>query len=392
MLLFFSQRAYFGNEVTRGKSEFSSAGPMENNEIQNVSRGGPQKELANDVAMLFSWAKMQNAPYRDFSRQPKRSPSPPVHTDAPSSIANAAPANIDVCSPELRAVFGSEQTTPIEPRALPSHNSGTLPSLNQDVPPVSKAGMRAAHVGSGKPSPVIGIYSVAGGAGKTTVSANLAKTLCSLGEQLLLVDASGRGLLPFYFGATELKAGTRKFVAPGLNAPFIQTITAGVLTSEWLDDEVKPLMSGSQRTIFDLGPLCGSLLPTIFSMCTLILIPLLPDLNSIVTVAAIESSMNAQSTGLKPPTVFYLFNRFDEQSINDQQAREFVARQCGNRILPTALRHDWTLTEALHGGISASDHTPGSELSHDYLELALWVRRVAPLSPAMLLPGRWSEQ
>jgi cellulose biosynthesis protein BcsQ len=244
----------------------------------------------------------------------------------------------------------------------------------------------------GKPSPVIGIYSVAGGAGKTTVSANLAKILCSLGEQLLLVDASGRGLLPFYFGATELRAGTRKFVAPGVNAPFIQTVTADIVTSEWLNGEVKPLMSGSQRTIFDLGPLCGSLLPTIFSMCTVIIIPLLPDLNSIVTVAAIERSLNTQSTALKPPTVFYLFNRFDEQSINDQQAREFVARQCGNRLLPTTLRHDWTLTEALHGGIAASDQTPGSELSHDYLELALWVRRVAPLSPAMLLPGRWSEQ
>jgi cellulose biosynthesis protein BcsQ len=370
---------------------------MENNEIQNVSRGGQQKEVANDVAMLFSWAKIQNAPYRDFSRQPKRSPSPEVYTGAPSSPANGASANtasasIDVCSPELRAVLGSEQTAPVEPQTLPSHDPGTLASLHQDDPLVSKVAMRAAYPGSGKPSPVIGIYSVAGGAGKTTVSANLAKTLCSLGEQLLLVDASGRGLLPFYFGATGLRAGTRKFVAPGVNAPFIQTITAGIVTSEWLEGEVKPLMYASQRTIFDLGPLCGILLPTIFSMCTVVLIPLLPDLNSIVTVAAIENSLNAQSTGLKPPTVFYLFNRFDEQSINDQQAREFVARQCGNRLLPTTLRHDWTLTEALHGGISASDHTPGSELSHDYLELALWVRRVAPLSPAMLLPGRWSEQ
>ena len=369
---------------------------MENNEIQDVSRGAPQKELANDVAMLFSWAKIQNTPYRDFSRQPKPkpSPSPPVHAGAPSSSAVAASANIDVCSPELRPDLGSDQTTPVEHQASPAHDPGVRSSLRQDVPALSQAGMRAAYQAGppGKPSPVVGIYSVAGGAGKTTVSANLAKSLCSLGEQLLLVDASGRGLLPFYFGATELRAGTRRFVAPGVNAPIIQTITADNVTGEWLSGEVKPLMSGSQRTIFDLGPLCGSLLPTIFNMCTVVLIPLLPDLNSIVTVAAIESFVNAHSTGLKPPTVFYLFNRFDEQSINDQQAREVVARQCGNRLLPTTLRHDWTLTEALHGGISASDHTPGSELSHDYLELALWVRRVAPLSPAMLLPGRWSEQ
>jgi cellulose biosynthesis protein BcsQ len=361
---------------------------MENNDIQNVSRGGPQNDLANDVAMLFSWAKIQNTPYRDFTRQPKRSPAPPVHTleratnqdiagdsnshDAPSSSATTAPpiadsVKIDVCSPELR------------------------PGPGSDLPGVSKAATFQAD-SPGKLSPVIGIYSVAGGVGKTTLSANLAKTLCSLGEQLLLVDASGRGLLPFYFGATELKAGPRKFVAPGVNGPFVQVIAADKVTSEWLNGEVKPLMSSSQRTIFDLGPVYGSLLPTIFSMCTVILIPLLPDLNSIVTVSAIESSLNAQSTGLKRPTVFYLFNRFDEQSMNDQQARELVARQCGNRLLPITLRHDWTLTEALHGGLSAADHAPGSDLSHDYLELALWVRRVAPLSSAVLLPGRWSEQ
>jgi cellulose biosynthesis protein BcsQ len=383
---------------------------MENNEIQNVSRGGPQKELANDVAMLFSWAKIQNTPYRDFTRQPKRSAASPVHTferaqdqdiagDSNSSHATAASpiaasANIDVCSPELRPGLGSEQTTSVERQASPSYDPGTGHSLRQDVPPASKGGMRTTfHPDSpGKLSPVIGIYSVAGGVGKTTVSANLAKTLCSLGEPLLLVDASGRGLLPLYFGATELKAGPRKFVAPGVNAPFIQVIAAEKVTSEWLNGEVKPIMSGSQRTIFDLGPVCGSLLPTIFSMCTVVLIPLLPDLNSIVSVAAVESFLNAQSTGLKTPTVFYLFNRFDEQSMNDQQARELVARQCGNRLLPITLRHDWTLTEALHGGLSAADHTPGSELSQDYLELALWVRRVAPLSSAVLLPGRWSEQ
>jgi cellulose biosynthesis protein BcsQ len=370
---------------------------MENNEIQNVSPGGPQNDLANDVAMLFSWAKIQNTPYRDFTRQPKGSPAPPARTfesakdqdiagdsnnshDVPSSSATAVSpiatsANIDVCSPELRPGLGSEQTTSSHPPSARSLRQAT------------------SHPDSaGKPSPVIGIYSVAGGVGKTTVSANLAKTLCSLGEQLLLVDASGRGLLPLYFGATELKAGPRKFVAPGVNAPFIQVIAADTVTSEWLNGEVKPIMPGSQRTIFDLGPLCGSLLPTMFSMCTVVLIPLLPDLNSIVSVAAIESFLKAQPTGLKTPTVFYLFNRFDEQSMNDQQARELVARQCGNRLLPITLRHDWTLTEALHGGLSAADHTPGSELSHDYLELALWVRRVAPVNSAVLLPGRWSEQ
>src|SRR5271170_2225625 len=109
---------------------------MENNEIQNVSRGGTQSDLANDVAMLFSWAKIQNAPYRDFSRLPKRSPSPPVHTDAASSSATAASpvtasANIDVCSPELRPLSSSDQATPVEHQASSSHDPVTRPSLQR---------------------------------------------------------------------------------------------------------------------------------------------------------------------------------------------------------------------------------------------------------------------
>jgi cellulose biosynthesis protein BcsQ len=324
---------------------------MENTQTQET------REVANDVAMLFSWAKMENTPYRDFSRQRKAAPAPPLQSvEAPateSKSSNGAVAPISVAS---------EQTPPV-------------------VQPTPSASV----------SPVVAVYSVAGGVGKTALCANLGKALCSLGEQPLLVDVSGRGLLPFYFGATELKAGSRKFVAPGGNASFVQVMTAEKVTNEWLEGEVKSMMSSAQRTIFDFGPLYASLLPTIFGMCTVVLIPLLPDLNSVVTVAAIESSLNAQAMGSKP-LVYYLFNRFDEHKLNDQHARDIVARECGERLLPITLRHDGKLTEALHGSLATADHSPGPELSHDYLELAQWVRRAAPLSAAVLLAGRWSER
>jgi cellulose biosynthesis protein BcsQ len=324
--------------------------PMENTDIQDASHASPQREVANDVAMLFSWAKMESAPYRDFSRQRKAPPLAPVPNGNQGNQSVAATAVVP------------EQIAPV-----------------------------VQNPASGQKSPVVAVYSVAGGVGKTALCANLGKTLCSLGEQPLLVDLSGRGLLPFYFGATELKAGSRKFVAPGVNAPFVQVVSAGKVTGEWLEGEVKPMMAGAQRTILDVGPLCENLLPAIFGMCTLVLIPLLPDLNSILTVAAIESSLGALPARQKP-AVYYLFNRFDEHKINDQHARDLVARQCGQRLLPITLRHDWKLSETLHGDLATADHTPGPELSHDYLELALWVRRIAPLRTAAVFPGRWSEQ
>jgi cellulose biosynthesis protein BcsQ len=388
-------------------------------ENQDARQSISQNELANDVALLYSWAKIENAPYRDFSRQRKGSPNPPVRSAegakteetggrrqsngsqgaVPSSAALASPtsvsATVDVCSPLLLAGLSPEKAMPANHQPPPTQLMGTHDLFTQPFPAVAKAGMQAALRESEPPekaSPVLAVYSVAGGVGKTTLCANLGKTLCSLGEQLLLVDASGRGLLPLYFGATDLRTGPRKFVAPGVNAPFIQVIAADKVTAQWLDGEVKPVMSASQRTIFDLGLPCESLLPTILAICTVVIIPLLPDLNSIVTVSRIESSFKAQSMGSTTPAVFYLFNRFDEHSSNDQRARDFVSRQCGQRLLPITLRHSRELAETLHDGIQSADPAPGSELNHDYLELALWVRRIAPLSSAGLSPGRWSEQ
>jgi cellulose biosynthesis protein BcsQ len=389
-------------------------------ENQQVRQSVPHNELANDVALLYSWAKIENAHYRDFSRPPKTHSHPPaqiaeqahevpgerVESNGSSSqegaasvavYASPAPAHTpgDAPGPLLLTGLSPEKAMPETHQT----SSAQLPPYQDWLPqaftPIATPGMQ---VGPHEPkpaektTPVLAVYSIAGGVGKTTLCANLGKTLCSLGEQLLLVDASGRCLLPYYFGATDLRPGPRKFVAPGVNAPPIQVIAADRVTSQWLDGEVKPLLSSSQRTIFDLGSACESLLPTILGMCTLVLVPLLPDLNSIFAVSSIERALSAQSGDPRPPAVFYLFNRFDELSSNDQRAREYVTRLCGRRLLPIALRYSEELAETLHDGIPAAHPAPGPQLSHDYLELASWVRRVAPLSSAALLPGKWSEQ
>jgi cellulose biosynthesis protein BcsQ len=291
--------------------------------------------------------------------------------------------------------LGSQAAMPTIHQPVPAELPDTQGAFPEKFTIAAKPGMGAGICElepAGKGSPVLAVYSIAGGVGKTTLCANLGKTLCSLGEQLLLVDASGRGLLPVYFGATELRSGARKFVAPGANASFIQVIAAEKVSAQWLDREVKHVMAASQRTIFDLSPGDEGMLSAILGMCSVVLVPLLPDLNSITTVSRIETLLNAHATGSKTPAVFYLFNRFDEHSTNDQEARDFVVRHCGHRLLPISLRHGRELTEALQGGLAGADQTPGSELSQDYLELALWVRSVAPLRSASLVPRRWSEQ
>jgi hypothetical protein len=51
---------------------------MENGSPQDVTQAVSKSEIANDVALLYSWARIENTPYRDFSRR-RTSPSQPLN-------------------------------------------------------------------------------------------------------------------------------------------------------------------------------------------------------------------------------------------------------------------------------------------------------------------------
>jgi cellulose synthase operon protein YhjQ len=241
--------------------------------------------------------------------------------------------------------------------------------------------------------PVLAVHSLAGGVGKTTLCANLARVLCSLGEQVLLVDASGSGILPFYFGANDLRPGLRKFVAPGMTYSPLRVIGSDDITAEWLSRDVRSAMPASNRIIFDLGPASFGLLPNILGIASTILIPLLPDLNSILAIPRVEASLEKMRTaGTHVPPPFYIFSEFDKESPIDQRARELVARQCGDRLLPLTIRYAAEVGQAIADRMTVVDYAPESEVTHDYAQLAAWLQTVAPARETRKSSGRWTEQ
>jgi cellulose biosynthesis protein BcsQ len=336
---------------------------MEEAESRRVKARGSEGELAKDVARLYSWANVEEADYRDFSRE-RNLPSSLVPKPLPS---NAQPPTIEATTP----------TTPSRAAEMRMHAEATGTGL-------------AASTKDVRPS--LAVYSIAGGVGKTTLCANVGRILCSLGEQILLVDASNRGLLPLYFGASEPRPGLRTFVAPEANCPPLQVIGTEYATAEWLHSEVVPAMLSARRTIFDVGSPSPDLLAAIFGMCTVALIPLLPDLNSVLTVSRIETSLKGmQSAEKQTPVAYYVFNQFDERRSNDQQTRDLVVRHCGDRLLPMAIGCG-PMVRALDARVTVSDYEPGSEAAGNYLELALWLRRIAPAAAPAFPLGRWTER
>jgi cellulose biosynthesis protein BcsQ len=337
-------------------------------------------ELARDVARLYSWANVEEPVYRSFVRRRKlhssqaasdtehRREEPEIHpsgTSAPVPLVEME-APVPVPVPDV----GAEEKTrvvPVQPAVLPQQD------------PVHAA---------------IAVYSLAGGVGKTTLCANLGRIFCSQGERVLLVDASGCGLLPFYYGASDFRPGLRTFVAPdGKYAP-VQILGAEEMTSEWLETKVKPAMQKAQRVIFDLGPASAEMLSQILSMCAVVLVPVLSDLNSILTISRIESIWkHVRANGLRVPDPFYVFNEFDEQDPIEQKARSLVARQVGERLLSQSIRYSAAVANAIADRMTVADHAPDSPVAQDYMELAYWLREAAPVAASpSVVRRRWSEQ
>jgi cellulose biosynthesis protein BcsQ len=236
--------------------------------------------------------------------------------------------------------------------------------------------------------------SIAGGVGKTTISANVGRILSERGEHVLLVDATGSGLLPFYFGAEDMRSGMRTFLAPEPELPPIRILGAERVTHEWLAEEVKPAMQTAQRTIFDLGPASYSLLPEILPLCAMILIPLVVDLNSIMSIPRAEAHNKAMRTehGLAElPKPFYLVNKLDATSERERHGRELIEREVGERLLPFSIRRSTSVADAISGRMTVSDYVPESDIAQDFIQLALWIKNAVPVTQPATHTGRWSE-
>ena len=233
---------------------------------------------------------------------------------------------------------------------------------------------------------------IAGGTGKTTFVANIGRILSGQHESVLLVDTSGSTLLPFYFGAEGIRSGVRTFLAPEAGSQPMHVIGNETPTIEWLRDEVKPVMQTVQRTIFDLGPASFSLIPEIFPLCAVVMVPLLTDLNSIMSIPRIEGyhrMMDEQ--GVVAPWPVYVSNKFDMESERERSGRELIAREVGERLLPITIRRSPKVSEAIAQRMTVTDYAGESAIAQEFLQLALWLKKAAPVAQLARTTGRWSE-
>jgi cellulose synthase operon protein YhjQ len=258
-----------------------------------------------------------------------------------------------------------------------------------------------APAASAMRAPVLALFSLAGGVGKTSIVANLGRTLASRGERVLLVDTAAFGLLPFYFGARDQRAGVlRTFTAPGSADAPVQTLTLDPealgpenAPQEMLGYEITRNSQGCARILVDLATASGATTRRVLRMAPTVLVPVVPDMSSVVSVSAIDTFFRNNSAAAGQPIMpVYVLNQFDPSIPLHLDVREVLREQLGERLLPFALRRTPAMSEALAEGMTVVDYSPTSTVAEDFGALAGWVKSLAAPASHSFRGVRWSER
>jgi cellulose synthase operon protein YhjQ len=251
-------------------------------------------------------------------------------------------------------------------------------------------------------TPVLAVFSLAGGVGKTSLVATVGRALSSMGEKVLLTDTTSHGLLPFYFGASELRQGTVRTFSPpsgSTDAPIylvsydIDQKGSDDAAQEQLTEEIISNSRGTHRILLDLNVSSSWIVRRMSRLNPTILVPVAPDMNSVISLQTLEKFFSGVNDGDgRPLQPFYVLNQFDTSLPLHLDVREVMRRQLGERLLPFVIRRAPAVSEALAEGMTVVDYAPDAPVAEDYLNLATWLRTVAAPATAGFRNVRWSER
>ena len=349
------------------------------------------------------------AAYRPVGNQPQQAPAreagnpPPRHQWAPGNARESTgrPAWMGADPTEAAA-------SPAELQAPEETLQGSRERLTsrwfalKGIFEGAMAPAEAASAQAGSRVPVLAVFSLAGGVGKTSLVATLARALSARGERVLLVDTTAFGLLPFFFGARDQRPGLlRTFTPPTTSgdAP-VQMVTLDPDTlgpenasQETLASEILKHGRSSNRVLVDLATASAATVRRVLRISPVILVPVVPDMSSVVSVASIESFFqhNPGASG-KPVQPHFVLNQFDPSLPLHLDVREVLRERLGDRLLPFALRRTPAVSEALAEGMTVMDYAPNSTVAEDFGSLAGWIKNLSAPASTSYRGVRWSER
>lgn len=382
--------------------------PIERPSVErpNIDRPHSEHPIREDLASALRGLALpssyrqpghaQHAPMREESYNPPRSPWSADAAESAGRPAWLMPDRTEVSSPAglppapEDTLQGSRERLATRWFALRGVVEGSAPPTQVAPAPVAAR------------APVMAIFSLAGGVGKTSLVATLGRALSARSERVLLVDTAAYGLLPFFFGAGDQRAGMLRTFSPPVSsgdAP-IQMITLdpenfGPETApvEALTAEISKHARGVGRVIIDLATASGATTRRIMRLAPQILVPLMPDMNSVVSVSSIDAFFDHNGGASTVPSLpNYVLNQFDSSLPLHLDVREVLREQLGDRLLPFVIRRAPAVSEALAEGMTIIDYAPNSGVAEDFASLASWVKSLSAAATTTFRGVRWSER
>lgn len=250
-------------------------------------------------------------------------------------------------------------------------------------------------------TPTLAVMSLAGGVGKTSLVATLGRTLSAMGEKVLLADTVSHGLLPYYFGARDLRPNTVRTFSPppgSMDAPVYMVnyqadqIMGDAPAQDVLMENLHEASRGIHRVLLDLNATSTWMVRRLAKSNLTVLVPVAPDMNSVLGIQGVEKMLqdmtDAEGRPLQP---YYVLNHFDASLPLHLDVREVMRQKLGDRLLPIVIRRAPAVSEALAEGMTVIDYAPGSQVMEDYTQLATWIRNRTAPATAGFRGMRWSE-
>jgi cellulose biosynthesis protein BcsQ len=167
----------------------------------------------------------------------------------------------------------------------------------------------------------------------------------------------------------------------------MESVTQGSLATD-----IQKWSRGASRAIADIETGSAAAVRALSKLFPLVLVPLVPDVNSLVSTKAIDSFFQHHSgASVRQSDIFYVLNQFDSSLPLHREVRRVLQERLGHRLLPMALERTPEMSEALAEGMTIMDYAPDSKASANITSLANWlqeIQKAAATNPR----GRWSEQ
>jgi MinD-like ATPase involved in chromosome partitioning or flagellar assembly len=303
-----------------------------------------------DVRALFDKAKMGAARYKTFDTNTTPAKNDRTADVQPKKHAMPAPANESMPRRALSAILEANG----RPRIT-----------------ASWAEQKAF------PRTPLMFASVAGGVGKTTLSATLGRIFSTRTDDVLIADRCHGGIIPYYFASERQRPGGLQVIQPTTRRPgYPMSIVnapceaSANVSADWLEQ----LRREATWTVMDLPtfPTCSSLIEAV--RVGQPVIPLTPDVQSIASLTGCEELFAQSEQQEKKQRCLFVLNRFDETRALHREIRSDLEKLFEGRMAPVALRESESVAEALSLGMTIVDHVPQSPITRDFEQFAQWLQ------------------